>query len=213
MKIERVRKELLELIFRNSFKRGDYKLSSGKFSNYYLDIKQVTLEPKGSALIANLIIDKIIKSKIESIGGLTIGADPIVGSIITLGLEEDFYIRGFIVRKEEKKHGLHKRIEGKIRERDRVLIIEDVATTGGSTLQAVKAVEELKCEVVKIVPVVDRNEGARELFKDYDYNPLIKIEEIFGLERELESYNAGGQKNIRTLRSNPNIRGRPFSHC
>jgi orotate phosphoribosyltransferase len=87
-----------------------------------------------------------------------------------------------IVRKEEKKHGLHKLIEGQIREKDRVVIIEDVATTGGSTLKAVQAVEAIGCKVVRIVPVVDRNEGARELFKDYNYDPLIKIEEIFDLE-------------------------------
>lgn len=183
MNKERTKNDLLKFIFRNSFKRGEFKLSSGKISNFYLDVKQTTLDPKGSLLIANLLVKKVIECMADSIGGLMIGADPIVGSVITLGFLQDYYIRGFIVRKIEKEYGLKRRIEGKIREKDNVLIVEDVATTGSSTFRAVHVVEELGCKVVKIIPVVDRNEGARELFKNYDYDPLIKIEEIFELER------------------------------
>jgi len=183
MNIEQTKNELLKYIFYYSFQRGKFKLSSGKISDFYLDVKQTTLDPKGSLLIAKLLVNEIIESAADSIGGLMIGADPIVGSVITLGILQDYYIRGFIVRKEEKEHGLKRRIEGKIRKKDHVLIVEDVATTGGSTLKAVQAVEELDCKVIKIVPIVDRNEGSRELFKDYDYDPLIKIEEIFALEK------------------------------
>jgi len=176
--------ELLQFVFKHSFQRGKFQLASGKFSDFYLDIKQTTLDPKGSLLITNLLIQKVIESKAHSIGGLMIGADPIIGSVITLGFLQNYYIRGFIVRKQEKEHGLNKLIEGKIRERDRVLIVEDVATTGSSAYKAVQAAEELNCKVVKVIPIVDRNEGGRDFFnnKGYDYDPIIKIEEIFNLE-------------------------------
>lgn len=176
--------DLLKFVFKHSFKRGKFKLTSGKFSDFYLDMKQTTLDPEGSLLIAELLVNKVLKSKADSIGGLMIGADPIIGSVITFGFLQDYHIRGFIVRKQEKKHGLNKLIEGKIREDDRVIIVDDVSTTGSSLYQAVQAAEDLNCKVVKVIPIVDRNEGGRDFFnnKGYDYDPLIKIEEIFNLE-------------------------------
>lgn len=176
--------DLLKFVFKHSFKRGKFKLTSGKFSDFYLDMKQTTLDPEGSLLIAELLVNKVLKSKADSIGGLMIGADPIIGSVITFGFLQDYHIRGFIVRKQEKEHGLNKLIEGKIREDDRVIIVDDVSTTGSSLYQAVQAAEDLNCKVVKVIPIVDRNEGGRDFFnnKGYDYDPLIKIEEIFNLE-------------------------------
>lgn len=181
--IRMCKNDLLEFVFKHSFQRGQFKLTSGKFSDFYLDMKQTTLDSEGSFLIAKLLVDKVVENKADSIGGLMIGADPIIGSVITLGFLQDCHIRGFIVRKVEKSHGLNKLIEGKIRENDQVIIIDDVATTGSSLYKAVQAVEALNCKVVKILPIVDRNEGGRELFKNYDYDPLIKIEEIFNLEK------------------------------
>jgi len=179
------KEDILQFVFKHSFQRGKFKLTSGKFSDFYLDMKQTTLDPEGSLLIAKLLIHKVVECKADSIGGLMIGADPIIGSVITLGFLQDYHIRGFIVRKQEKKHGLHKLIEGKIRKKDRVLIVEDVATTGSSAYKAVQAAEEFNCKVVKVVPIIDRNEGGRDFFnnKGYDYDPLIKIEEIFNLEK------------------------------
>ena len=179
------KEDILQFVFKHSFQRGKFKLTSGKFSDFYLDMKQTTLDPEGSLLIAKLLIHKVVECKADSIGGLMIGADPIIGSVITLGFLQDYHIRGFIVRKQEKKHGLHKLIEGKIRKKDRVLIVEDVATTGSSAYKAVQAAEEFNCKVVKVVPIIDRNEGGRDFFNNngYDYYPLIKIEEIFNLEK------------------------------
>ena len=174
---------LLNFVFKYSFQRGDFQLSSGKKSDFYIDIKQTTLDPRGSLLVAEILLDQLISSKVSSIGGLTIGADPIIGSVVTLSAQRGYPVAGFIVRKEPKRHGLHRLIEGKIAEGDRVIIIDDVITTGNSAYKAVQAVEELKCEVVKIIPVVDRDEGGRAFFEDkgYDYHPILTIKEIFAL--------------------------------
>lgn len=183
--------ELKRIIFINSFERGCFILTSGKTSNFYLDVKQTTLDPKGSMLISLLLIKKIIENNIQSIGGPIIGADPIIGSVITLNrLKNCRNTRGFMVRKEEKKHGKNKLIEGRIKEYDRVMVVDDVSTTGKSLYKAIYAVERIGCEVIKVVSVVDRNEGGRGLFKNlgYDYEPLVKIEDIFELEKE---YNNG----------------------
>lgn len=99
----------------------------------------------------------------------------------------NYTITCFIVRKEEKPHGKHKLIEGRIEKNDRVIIIDDVITTGHSAYEAVNAVEEMNCKVVKVIPIVDRNEGGKEFFegKGYKYDPIINIEDIFRLEREM----------------------------
>jgi len=180
MNIENAKRDLLKIIVKQSLKRGEFKLTSGKISNYYLDVKKVTLDPQGSALLAEILSQKIIKNKVDSIGGPMIGADPIVGSVITYGFLRDFFIRGFIVRNEAKLYGLHKLIEGNIREKDRVIIVDDVSTTGSSLYRGVKAVEDIDCKVVKVIPIVDRNEGGRQFFteKGYDYDPIINVEDI-----------------------------------
>lgn len=176
--------DLLKFVFKHSFQRGKFQLTSGKFSDFYLDMKQTTLDPKGSLLVAELLVHEVIENRVDSIGGLMIGADPIIGSVITFGFLQDYHIRGFIVRKQEKEHGLNKLIEGKIKENERVIIIDDVSTTGSSLYKAVQAVEDLNCKVIKVIPIVDRDEGGRDFFnnKGYDYDPLINIEEIFNLE-------------------------------
>jgi orotate phosphoribosyltransferase len=102
----------------------------------------------------------------DAVGGLTLGADPIVGSMLALAGLEDLPLRGFIVRKQSKDHGTKKLVEGSLQKGERVVIVEDVVTTGGSSLQAVAAVRELGCEIKKIVAVVDREEGGRQNLAD-----------------------------------------------
>jgi orotate phosphoribosyltransferase len=188
------RDALLNFLFKRSFQRGAFELSSGRRSDFYIDVKQTTLDPEGSLLVAEMMLHEVMSSRIDSIGGLTLGADPIIGSVVMLSAQRNHPIRGFIVRKGPKGHGKGGLIEGRIKEGDRVIIIDDVITTGSSAYKAVQAVEELKCKVVKVIPLVDRNEGGGEFFesKGYEYDPIIRMEEIFTLEKTLRDTHKKG---------------------
>jgi orotate phosphoribosyltransferase len=150
-------------------KTGEFTLSSGKKSNFYIDCRKVTLHPRGAKLIGRLVLEKIRGLKVHAVGGLTLGADPITGAVVTLG-----DIPGFIVRKKEKEHGTRQKIEGIIEPGWNVVIVEDVATTGASALQAIEAVESIGAKVVKVIAVVDREEGAKDALKNYDFDPILK---------------------------------------
>lgn len=150
-------------------KTGKFTLSSGKKSNFYVDCRKVTLHPQGAKLIGRIILNKIKGLKVDAIGGLTLGADPITSAVVTLS-----DIPGFIVRKKAKEHGTQQKIEGLIEKGWNVVIVEDVATTGGSALQAIEAVEAIGAKVVKVISVVDREEGAAEALKGYDFDPILK---------------------------------------
>lgn len=154
-------------------KFGDFTLSSGKKSDFYVDCRKVTLHPQGAKLIGKVILEKIKGLKIDAVGGLTLGADPIIGAVITLG-----NIPGFIVRKKAKEHGTGQKIEGLIEKGWNVLIVEDVATTGGSAMQAIEAAEAAGANVVKVISVVDREEGAAEALKEYNFDPILKRSEL-----------------------------------
>ncbi|MBI5701613.1 orotate phosphoribosyltransferase [Candidatus Saganbacteria bacterium] len=169
-----MREELKKLLFEvEAVKTGEFTLSSGKKSNIYIDCRKITLHPKGARLIAKIILEKIKGLKVDAIGGLTLGADPITSSVVALS-----DIPGFIVRKKEKEHGTKKRVEGIIAPNYNVVIVEDVATTGGSALEAIKAVKELGVKVIKVISVVDREEGSTEALKDYDFDPIFKISDL-----------------------------------
>ena len=161
--MNQIRQLLLELLREKAFQRGKRTLSSGKESDYYLDAKRVTLTSEGAYLAAKLILELIRKEKINAIGGPTLGADPIVGAIAALSYADGRPINTFIVRKESKKYGMEKFIEGpQISKGDKVIIIEDVVTTGTSVLKAVKVVRRAGGEVSKVIALVDRLEGATE---------------------------------------------------
>jgi len=161
--MDQVKQLLLELLREKAFQKGKRILSSGKESDYYLDAKKVTLTGEGAYLAAKLILNLIREEKINAIGGPTIGADPIVGAIAALSYVEGKPINTFIVRKEPKKYGMEKFIEGPgISRGDKVIIIEDVVTTGTSVLKAVEAVRKAGGEVSRVIALVDRLEGATE---------------------------------------------------
>lgn len=169
--------ELLNLLkTQAAFKFGDFTLSSGKKSDFYVDCRKVTLHPQGAKLIGKLVLEKIQGLNVNAVGGLTMGADPIIGAVITLG-----DLPGFIVRKKAKEHGTRQRIEGILQPGWRVLIVEDVATTGGSALEAIQAAEEAGAKVVKVISVVDREEGARAALQDYSFDPIFKKSDLLSL--------------------------------
>ncbi|MCX5726583.1 MAG: orotate phosphoribosyltransferase [Candidatus Saganbacteria bacterium] len=167
------KEELKKLLKEHAIKLGEFTLASGAKSNFYIDCRKVTLHPAGAKLIAKIVLDKIKGKKVDAIGGLTLGADPIVSSVVALS-----DIPGFIVRKKEKEHGTKQKIEGIIGKGWRVVIVEDVATRGTSAMQAIEAAEEAGAKVVKVIAVVDREEGAAEALANYDFDPIFKKSEL-----------------------------------
>ncbi|MFH1339106.1 MAG: orotate phosphoribosyltransferase [Candidatus Omnitrophota bacterium] len=162
-KTEQYRKRLLRLLKRKALKRGKVVLSSGKVSDYYLDGRLITLSPQGAYLAASVILDLIKNKKIAAIGGPTLGADPIVGAAMAIVSEKGRRLSGFIVRKSTKKHGMQRLIEGPpLPKGSRVVLVDDVATTGGSLVEAKKALNKQGVKVDCAIVIIDREEGAAE---------------------------------------------------
>ncbi|MBN2014211.1 MAG: orotate phosphoribosyltransferase [Candidatus Altiarchaeota archaeon] len=163
------RKRLLELIREKALSKEAMTLSSGKKSDYYVDCRLITMEPEGATLISEIFFDMLKDKGVDSLGGPTIGADPIAGSFAVISLQHGQPIPTFIIRKEQKTHGKQKTVEGPLREGSRVAIVDDVATTGNSLLNAIRAVEEYECKVEAVLVVVDRLEGAKEKLAERGY--------------------------------------------
>ena len=162
--------------------RGSVRLASGKISDFYIDGRRVTLDPKALFYIARLMADGLDGVDFDAVGGPTIGADPIVGALLYhFWVTEQKPIAGFIIRKEAKTHGLQKLIEGpQFKAGARVVLVEDVVTSGGSVLKAARVVEAADAKVVKILALVDREEGAGDTFAaaGYDFAALFKRREL-----------------------------------
>ena len=151
------RQELLRLLATKSFRLGEFKLSSGGASDYYVDCRTTTLDARGSQLTGQVFLKEIVKRKWrpQAIGGLTMGADPIVVAVtVTSGK-----IDGFLVRKAEKQHGTAQRIEGFRQQGARVVIVDDVCTTGASTVQAIEVAREFGFEIAGVMCLVEREEA------------------------------------------------------
>jgi len=159
--------QLLELIARLSFRLGQFKLSSGGSSDYYIDCRTTTLHAEGGRLTGHAVLELLEKNGIEAeaVGGLTMGADPIVSNVATasawraLSNPSAPLLHGFLVRKAEKAHGTGRRIEGFNREGARVVIVDDVCTTGASTITALEAAREAGMIVAAVVCLVEREEA------------------------------------------------------
>jgi len=151
------RQDLLRLLAYKSFRLGEFKLSSGGTSDYYIDCRTTTLDAKGARLTGEVFFDEIRHRgwKAEAIGGLTMGADPIVVAVSVVSGE----LRGFLVRKAEKQHGTGQRIEGFREKGARVVIVDDVCTTGASTVQALETAREFGFQVVGVMCLVEREEA------------------------------------------------------
>ena len=176
------RERLQELLTEHSLMFGDFVLVSGKKSKFYFDSKKTTLLPEGAYLVSREILRVIRENGIqaEAIGGMTLGADPIVCPVSAISHLEGPPLRAFIVRKEAKGHGTGKQIEGNLRPGCRVIVVDDVVTTAGSTLKAIDAVVEAGFEVAAVIALVDREEGGTEKLSNWPYYPLFRRSEIFG---------------------------------
>jgi orotate phosphoribosyltransferase len=177
------KQQLTQLVRDKALKFGDFTLASGKKAKYYLDGKQITLDSFGAKLVAEGILELLESDLPAAVGGMAIGADPITAAVITMAGVHGKPLKGFLVRKEAKGHGTQKFVEGPVAAGDRVVIVEDVVTTGGSSLQAIERVEAIGLKVQKVIAIIDRQEGGAENFaqRGYAFASLLTIRD-FGLD-------------------------------
>jgi orotate phosphoribosyltransferase len=178
-----MKKRLIELIIEKAFKYSEepvFKLVSGRMSNYYFNCKAVTLHPEGMYLIGNIIFDLIKDLKADGIGGLTLGADPVAYAVSYTSYLKGKPVEAFVVRKTPKSHGTMLWIEGNVKKGDRVIIVDDVITTGKSTIEAINRAKEEGLDIVKVVVLIDRQEGGREAVETsgYKLDALITKNEV-----------------------------------
>jgi orotate phosphoribosyltransferase len=167
---------LLEVLKERSFKRGHFQLASGGTSDYYIDGKMTEVHSEGAYLIGEVIYERTKDLDIDAIGGLQVGAVPLTTAAVICYHHHGRPMEGFWVREEIKTHGTQKRVEGGLRKGSRVVIVDDVFTKGGSALKAVEAAREFGCEVVLVLALVDRLQGAEELFQR---NGIVNYQAVF----------------------------------
>jgi len=162
-KIADLKKKLLVLLEKDALKKGDFTLSSGKKSTYYLDGRIITLTPEGAYLVAGIVLEMIRGKDIAAVGGPTLGADPIVGAVAALSHIEKIKIKTFIVRKQTKDHGARRQIEGPaLGKGEKVILVDDVATTGKALIEAKDLLDKEGIRIEYALVIVDRQEGAAE---------------------------------------------------
>jgi len=188
MEITQMKKRLAEIILEKSFRYSEepFTLSSGLKSNFYFDCKKTTLDPEGMNLIGHVVFDMLKGSGIVAVGGLSLGADPIANAISLISYQLGEPIKPFIVRKDAKGHGTKSRIEGNIRPGDRVAVLDDVVTTGASTITALEAAKDAGLVVDRVIVLVDREEGGSENILKYvnRLDPVFKRSDIMKLHEE-----------------------------
>ncbi len=179
------RNALATLIRQKALKFGDFTLTSGKKAKYYLDGKQVTLDPQGARLVAEGILDLIAQEsrRPAAVGGMAIGADPITAAVVTMSAVRGTPLCGFMIRKEAKGHGTNRHVEGPVQPGDEVVIVEDVVTTGGSSLAAIDRAVDFGLKVIRVIGIIDRLEGGSQALaaRGYPLTSLFTIRD-FGIE-------------------------------
>jgi orotate phosphoribosyltransferase len=176
------REALKDLLRDKALRFGDFTLASGKKASYYLDCRQVTLDAQGASLIGEGMLELLAPDMPDLVGGMAIGADPITASILTLAGIRGFPLRGVMVRKEAKQHGTGRLVEGPFKKGESIAIVEDVVTTGGSSLLAAERCEAEGLTVQRVLAIIDRLEGGREAFaqRGYELTTLFTVRD-FGI--------------------------------
>ncbi len=178
-KIKELKISLMALLKKEALKKGKFVLSSGKVSSYYLDGRIITMTPEGAFLVGNIILELIKGRDIDAVGGPTLGADPIVGAVAALSYINKVAIKTFIVRKAAKEHGTQRQVEGpELKPKSKVIIVDDVATTGKALVEAKEALDKIGVIVSGAIVIVDRNEGAQENLAKAG----VKLEAIFKID-------------------------------
>ena len=179
------RQALLELVRSRALRFGDFTLASGKKAKYYLDGKQVTLDSRGAVLIGEGLLDLLAQHGPlpNAVGGMSIGADPITAAIITVAGLRNIPLAGVLVRKQPKGHGTNQYLEGPVQPGQTIAIVEDVVTTGGSSLEAIERVEQFGLKVTCVAAIIDRMEGGAQAFaaRGVHFASLLSIRD-FGIE-------------------------------
>jgi len=181
-----LKQRLAALLMQKSYVEGDFTLTSGKKSDYYFDCKPTALHPEGSYLIGRLFFEMLKDRDVKGVGGMTLGADPLVSSVTVVSYLEGRPLPGFIVRKEAKGHGTKKFVEGmdNFSPGDKVALLEDVVTTGGTLIKACERVRQAGLVVTDILCVLDREEGGRENLDRAGYG----LSAVFTRRELLETY-------------------------
>ncbi|TMQ73481.1 MAG: orotate phosphoribosyltransferase [Candidatus Eisenbacteria bacterium] len=179
------RDQLRQMLLNRSMRFGEFVLSSGATSHYYIDVRKTSLHPHGLRLISQLFYELIEHEDVTAIGGLTLGADPLVAGLMLYGAEKGRPLEGFLVRRTSKDHGLRGQVEGNLAGHKQVIILDDVITSGESALIAAEAAESYKADVVRILAVVDREQGATQIFQQrgYPFSSLFSIGELLPAEK------------------------------
>jgi len=177
------KERLLTILKELSYEEGDFTLASGKKSTYYIDAKETTLNPEGMYLVGNIMYEMVKDmSGIDAVGGVSIGGDPLVCAVVLSAYGKKDNLSGFLIRKEPKGHGTNQWVEGakNLRKGMNVVILEDVITTGGSSLKAVDAVEKAGYTVKGIVAILDRLEGGRDTIesKGYVFKSIFTLNDL-----------------------------------
>ena len=177
-----LKKKLAKLLLRLSYKEGDFTLTSGKKSEYYFDCKQTALHAEGGYLIGRLFFEMLKKYDVDGVGGMTLGADPLITGVTVVSHLEGRPLPGFIIRKKSKGHGTDQYLEGlaNFKEGDKVVLLEDVCTTGGTLITAAQRVRDAGLNIVGVLAVLDREEGGREKLKEagLELNSIFTRQEL-----------------------------------
>jgi len=181
---------LIEIVLEKSFQYRDnppFTLASGKQSNYYFNCKPTTMDPEGMNLIGKVLFGMLQDAPITAAGGLTLGADPIANALSVISFQEGKPIKSFTVRKETKDHGTKSKIEGTLKQGERIVVLDDVITTGGSTITAIEAVREAGLEIDRVIAFIDREEGGRENILKYvdRVDAVLTRTEVMAVYRKL----------------------------
>jgi len=175
------KKRLIELVHEFALRFGEFKLASGQSASFYLDCRKLTLSGEGANQVALGMLEVLNQTGFpDAVGGMAIGADPITAAIVTLAWQQGTPVRGFIVRKESKAHGTGQAVEGPFRSGDRAVIVEDVVTTGGSSLRAIELARAAGLNIDRCLAIVDRQQGAAEKFAEVgvQLHSLLTLDEL-----------------------------------
>jgi len=186
-----MKQELIDMLCRKSFQYSQqpvFKLVSGRMSHFYVNCKPTTLSPRGMFLVGHLLYEKLQGSGVTAVGGLTFGADPVAFAAAFASELSKEPIKAFSIRKTQKDHGIVKWVEGDVQQGERVAIVDDVATTGGSTITAIERARTEGLEVVKAVVLVDRQEGGLENIRKHvsDVSRIVTRDELLARWKELK---------------------------
>lgn len=179
------RDQLRQMLLERSMRFGEFVLSSGATSNYYIDVRKTSLHPEGLRMISKMFMETLKADNVTAVGGLTLGADPLVAGVMLLSAEMGHPLEGFLVRRTTKDHGMRGQVEGNLAGHKRVAILDDVITSGESSIIAAEAAESYKAQVVRVLTVVDRGQGASQIFQQrgYPFSTLFSISELLPAEK------------------------------